>query len=559
MKDSFDSVPRRFGQLLGQYERLTIVVPEFQRGYSWEKTQVAAFWEDLRAFSEHNPKNAPRTYFLGPIVLMREKARTVLLDGQQRLATGTILFSVIRDAAAIIGGVKGDNLARDTQKDLIAKDEDAGTFALNLGELDSVFFRSRIQYFPAKKVTASLRSHRNIESAKQLLKELVEHRISGLSPEKQIAALRKLRDTLSTDLAMVAIYVDSEDDAYHIFETLNDRGLRLSVPDLLLNFLMRRSPTKRERIQVRESWSRVLSKMGRRDTDRFLRHMWLSMYGDLKARGLFHEIRTYIETRKTNSVAFTEVCFDECEAYLALIESDASILGAAACDHVGGIVDRLQSSSALPILLAGLRCLSQKNFAKLAKAVAALIVRHSTICNLNPSDLETTFYEGARNIRELSSAGTTDSKILQGIYRHLKLIDPDDAKVKADFANLIVGRNQALYLLGSLARHMQGGTKELVIGDGTLEHIYPQNADASWGSVSDLKDYVWHVGNLTLLGAKLNGKAANESYTKKRPLYKKSEIVMTKDIGKAFSKWDASEIIRRASELADTAVQIWKI
>ena len=59
------------GELLGAYERRPILLPEFQRSYSWEKSQVATFWGDLNAFKgrySHSPVDS--TYFLGPIVLI---------------------------------------------------------------------------------------------------------------------------------------------------------------------------------------------------------------------------------------------------------------------------------------------------------------------------------------------------------------------------------------------------------------------------------------------------------------------------------------------------------
>src|SRR5579872_6855080 len=100
MNGSFDSQSRNFGELLGQYEKRPVVVPQFQRGYSWEKGHVSDFWNDISAFHNEKPSgSASHKYFLGPIVALPQADKIVLLDGQQRLATGTILFSVLRDVA----------------------------------------------------------------------------------------------------------------------------------------------------------------------------------------------------------------------------------------------------------------------------------------------------------------------------------------------------------------------------------------------------------------------------------------------------------------------------
>lgn len=99
MNSTFEA---NIGQLLGESRRERIIVPEFQRGYEWEKKHVEAFWNDIVELQSERPlKGGRKRHFLGPIVvLQREGEIWELLDGQQRLATTTILFSVIRDAAA---------------------------------------------------------------------------------------------------------------------------------------------------------------------------------------------------------------------------------------------------------------------------------------------------------------------------------------------------------------------------------------------------------------------------------------------------------------------------
>ena len=131
----FDPQARSFGALLGQYnETRQIVVPEFQRGYSWEKEHVSEFWSDISEFHQEKTKTttASKKYFAGPIVVLPENDSLLLLDGQQRLATATILFSVIRDIARSIGNENAMYLARDIQRDLISKDTENQKYALIL-------------------------------------------------------------------------------------------------------------------------------------------------------------------------------------------------------------------------------------------------------------------------------------------------------------------------------------------------------------------------------------------------------------------------------------------
>jgi hypothetical protein len=144
MLDAFAAQSKSMGDLLGSGQRSRVIVPTFQRGYSWEKKHVEAFWRDIRTFqSESSSANGPDKYFLGPIVIMqRGKDEIHILDGQQRLATTTILFSVLRDVARSLQTQGGNDLARDIQVQTIVK-EDEGPCSLQLGEMDDTFSGTR--------------------------------------------------------------------------------------------------------------------------------------------------------------------------------------------------------------------------------------------------------------------------------------------------------------------------------------------------------------------------------------------------------------------------------
>lgn len=557
MNGSFDSQSRNFGELLGQYEKRQVVVPQFQRGYSWEKTHVATFWSDIKEFHSRLRATKPsERYFLGPIVILPQSAEIVLLDGQQRLATATILFAVVRDAARELSTTRATDLARDIQRDLVENEE--GRYSLRLGEMDEAYFRATVQRDPPIKETPRLRSHNRIRAAKDHLSTQLGELIEGLSPDEATSTLKALRDTVAANVTMVAISVNSEEDAFRIFETLNDRGLRLSVPDLLLNYLMRTAKSDTARQRVRERWSFMLETMGQRDIDRFLRHMWLSKYGDVKARGLFAEIREYLQDQKVDSEGFAETCAEECQDYVAIIDPDEDALGDA-YPHVVALAKYLDIQPSLPLLLAGLRCLSRGDFRKLCLLTVAVVVRHAVIADRDPSSLETAFYQAARTIRVQRANGSTSAKALYEAKKLLARINPPDAELQPRFEDLYLNRGEALYLLTSIANTMQSKTREIAIGQANLEHIFALNPQASWGDTSQLDPLTWHIGNLTILGSRLNRHAANSDYpTKARHYYAKSEIKMTSAIPARHSAWTPTEIRKRARSLGPVALKLWR-
>ena len=135
--DAYTAQSKTIGDLLSDSLKGTVVVPQFQRGYSWGKKHVEDFWADVAEFQKESlVKGGRDAHFLGPIVVMQnenDKLKTYILDGQQRLATATILFSVLRDLAYELQTSEGKSFGDDVQNHLITK-EDYG-FCLQMGVL----------------------------------------------------------------------------------------------------------------------------------------------------------------------------------------------------------------------------------------------------------------------------------------------------------------------------------------------------------------------------------------------------------------------------------------
>src|SRR5687768_4815832 len=102
---------KTLGQVLGSTSP-PIRVPDYQRDYSWQTKHVNDFWNDLIAFDEQFPGNAVlgKEYFLGSAVLVQTETHHLLLDGQQRLATATILLSALRDKIKPYNNNAGDQI-----------------------------------------------------------------------------------------------------------------------------------------------------------------------------------------------------------------------------------------------------------------------------------------------------------------------------------------------------------------------------------------------------------------------------------------------------------------
>src|SRR5579863_8119190 len=100
--------------------------------------------------------------------------------------------------------------------------------------------------------------------------EKVEALTTG-DPIQALSTLNELSQTMVSDFVMARIPVTSQESAFKIFTTLNDRGLRLSPPDLLLSFLMEKA-SEGDRQTIRSIWTEMIQRMGTHDIDRFMRH-----------------------------------------------------------------------------------------------------------------------------------------------------------------------------------------------------------------------------------------------------------------------------------------------
>jgi len=207
------------------------------------------------------------------------------------------------------------------------------------------------------------------------------------------------------------------------------------------------------------------------------------------------------------------------------------------------------------------------------------VTRYSIISRLDSSGLEKVLFDLAagtrRKVAELLNAkqpGTTESKSISAaeakecvtfIKEVLRKESPTDERVETAAAEAVLSSDEAKYVLSRIASFMQTGTKEIKIDEANLEHIFPQRPkEAEWGGedkIAELEPYTWHIGNLTMLGSRLNREAGNKPFDKKREHYaQKSELIMAQQVAEKYTSWDAPEIQDRAKKyLAPVICKIW--
>jgi uncharacterized protein with ParB-like and HNH nuclease domain len=550
----YDATRQTIGSLLSTTSP-RIEVPEWQRSYSWETAQIEAFWQDLSAFDALYPGNniTGEEYFLGSIVLVTAGGANLLLDGQQRLATATILLSVLRN---IRRDYKGDAATRLQHKYISEFDDQSNTttYVLTLNHYDRDFFRGEIQDEPANppnRPTPALKSHGLIRKAREYFEARVSQAYeSAGGGEAAFQWNLRTAKVLCDHMSVVAVTSSDEDNAAAVFETLNDRGIGLSTPDLLRNLLLRRAPDADSKARIVAAWKTILDIDDETSVDDFLRHYWVSHRGDVKARKLYREIKNKIIDEGIDPLALSLDLAEAAPVYRDIVrarEDDPELR------RLLEGIRALGAKALYPLLLSGYAVTEEGDYndlRTLASALTTMFVRYNVIGNRESTVMESRVYDLAAKLRADKDFGAATEA--------LAMLAPDATEFVARFARASVPRiTTARYLLREIEQAKRE-TQELAV-EGTdrvhVEHIYPQTPAADrWTNHAAM---INRLGNLTLLGKRLNTSVKNADFpTKKEKAYAGSDILMTKEL-LAHDVWDAAAVESRQKELSNWAFQIW--
>lgn len=544
---------RSIGELLATTNP-PLVVPPWQRSYSWTISHVETFWNDLHEFSRRHPgvNIDQREYFLGSVVIVTtSSSEHLLLDGQQRLATSVILLSVIRDQ---IRKYKSDAAQR-IQMRYLADFDDAKNvlvYKLGLNIYDRDYFKRKIleeRNSAYQDPIAELASHNLIHAAREYFWKLFEEANKQFkTPEEAYQWALRVQNVLLNHMSVVAITSTDEDSAAEVFETLNDRGIGLSTPDLLRNLVIRRAAAGAQD-EIVDLWSEIIEFETDTEIKAFLRHFWISRHGDVKTQRLYREIKGHIEGGNIPSLSFSRELRDSAIVYRDIV---------AAKDDDQNVEESLKAIAELgatvlyPLVLSIMECVPEDNKEHILDVLLSLYVRHSVIGQLENSKLENVIHKVASDLRT--------SKDVALAMKALSEFAPTDDAFSLAFQRVSITRTATQrYLLRALELEKRS-TEELNVNPPSkvhVEHIYPQTPllGHKWSNHAQALN---RLGNLTLLSKSLNVTIKNSVFEKKLPYYEKSEIIITKDLTKSQS-WDVAAIDARQKTFADLAPVIWSV
>jgi Protein of unknown function DUF262/Protein of unknown function (DUF1524) len=536
-------------------------VPPNQRSYKWEEEHVTDLFQDLSKAID-GPD-----YFLGTIVLTgAANPIPEVTDGQQRLATTTILLTAIRDFFIDRGE---DKLVRQLESDFLSFTE-YGTKEtvprLELNVDDSQFFTEAIIARPSER--KQLRSGELSESnarlfnALNLAKKHVESITSASRESDKESALVKWIEFIRDKATVIAIRVPDATSAYRMFGTLNDRGLRASQADLLKNYLFSKAGSRLAEAAARwSSTTGAIETVG--DDDLlvlYIRHLWVSKYGPTKEEDLAAGVEEKIRGTQS-AMEFLRELDESSPDYIALFNPEHSkwnryktVIRA----HVRTICQDLKVEQIRPLLFAISRHFSSEEAVKAFRLCVNWSVRYLVVGGRG-GFLDRHYGLRAQEI----GAGKvrTAKQLVEAMYEHI----PNDALFREKFWKTTVSQAYlARYYLKTLDSTMSGETEpEWIANPETevvnLEHVLPKESAANWKMKPDIAAAnLKRLGNMVLMQASRNSDVANSSFEEKRAEYKKSSFLITSSVSR-YSEWTPNEIDARQAKLAEIAVVAWPI
>jgi len=551
------------GSVLNRYP---LRVPLNQRSYAWEDSHVNTLLQDFsNAILGEN-----KTYFLGTIVLTHGgDAKWEVADGQQRLATTAILISAIRDHLYQGTPNEREAAAKYTQNYLLEFDEMSGEHVpkLRLNSEDNDFFMKNALLSPdaTERGSASPKteSHVRLAEAITLCRAHVAKIIAPYAKADQAKRLYEWVRFLRDSAVIIEIRVPDHFNAYTLFETLNDRGLRASQADILKNYLFGKAQDRLN--EVAPKWAAMASVIESIDVDdlllTYLRHYWISYNGPTLEKQLAERIRERVVGRQ-QAVDMSITLAGSAVDYAALF-SPLEHTGWPAFDkrtraYIYIMTRILQIEQIRPLLLAVIRHFAPPE-AKLAfKTMLSWSVRFLTAGGGGGGVLDRHYGLRAKEITEGAvKAAAEIAERMKGIVR-------TDLEFREGFKRHRVSKKHlARYYLRAIELAMVGAEDADLGGileDTTtynLEHVIPLNPSEAWDLPAEIvQGYSKRLGNMTLLDPSNNEDIGNKTFVEKLPIYKRSPLLITQDIA-TYSKWGPDAIDERQAMLAKIAITVW--
>ncbi len=542
---------------IGKSQEKQFVIPVYQRVYSWGKEHCKQLWDDIIKTGGNNQIEG---HFIGSIVFVHDGIYTthhnelLIIDGQQRLTTITLLFIALRDHLNDEDELLEKFSRQKIQNRYLINSDEKGDkkFKLFLSEPDRDTLLYLIDKDRTKPTKPSLRIEENF----------------GLF-EKWIAKDKVKLETIFKGLEKLMVVEISlernKDNPQLIFESMNSTGKDLTQTDLIRNYILMGLEPEKQKIFYKKYWRAMeegFEQRVREDLfDKFVRHYLTIKMGEIpnikKVYEAFKdyqqkegiEIEDLLKDLQKYCGFFCQIAFKK-EADKDLNKA-LSFLVVLEMDVVYPLLLELYSDYKGEVL-------SKDDFRRSIALIESYIFRRA-VCGIPSSGLNKFFASFTKKIQK--------DEYLESIEKHFGSLTenrrfPDDDEFKEEFMRKDFYKFELIKYLFNRMENFNRKEREPT-DKYTIEHIMPQKLTEEWER--DLgqdherihTQYLHTIGNLTLTG--YNSEYSNKSFQEKQGMeggFKDSPLRLNQSL-KDLESFGEKEIEKRASDLADWALKIW--
>lgn len=568
------------------HERKKYVVYESQRFYEWELDELNDFWSDYKKViknsfnSEWREDLIPhqRPHFMGAIVVTTDLTNHpnayLLIDGQQRIATCTILLATLKDLISKLSGEEQKrelsatmnsfirmNLYGEPYDPVLKLKDRINDHFLNFIQKPSTE-KERLKYRRANPPKEMDSSYKRILRAYDFFKDkLKEEFPDSLEENETHDKLLAFFKSLSRKLFFLRIEVRKENTAYVIFETLNKRGKDLSESALVKNKFFR-SVKSSKRDQIEKNWEDIIDTIEDEDLTDYIRFQFMSEFdGPVKPKDLFETVAGHID--KNKALEYLKHLNVEAK-WFAYINRKGTDYWSKEVNDILDAFKIIKVTHGIPLLLAGaVRFGDDDNkFQNIVKATLYFCFRYFTIGDNGVANLQREIGEMARGLR-------SEELSIDEMITKMKKLSPDK-EFKENFKTFSTKTNSlAYYILEQLENYHLSGVEALPQSlSQHVEHIMPKRPSRAkdrtteWSHVRNeelFNEFRNRIGNLLILESNINKAASNHTFEKKVKVYKDSGLYYPHEIIDNYSScsWDFETIKSRQYKMAETALKVW--
>lgn len=590
------------------------IIPDYQREYIWREKEVSDLLDDVYREFSNKPEIDSNEYFLGSIVVCpsydNDDNIYEVIDGQQRLTTLYIFFSVIKnyinqlDNHQAIEGIKKLIFSNYTN----SQGQDVSKYRVNPQYKDSSqllekFSKDEFKIVDLTENVNITESFKNLKSAYSIIEKFIEETF-----EQDETSIRRFYAHLIKKVKLDRVETTDTNHALRVFETINNRGVGLDSMDLLKNLLFKQVKPE-EFGEISKKWKEIKDELAliQEKPINFLRYFILSQYKAERDEVQSKEYQWLLDNKSLCKYGdepnnFVEKILKIAKLYVSL-QQQKNLQDKSENYYLANIKYLIPNVKQHLFPLLAAIDFDENNFKKLCFEIENFLFIY-TFLGKKINELEIPFIKLAASIKQIEDTSQSEeigNFIKQNVsslkndlknefidkFKDLSQLDLNSRKNYKEPKT--VATKKTKYILAKLSQYIQLSAypnineylnlKTFTQSDIEIEHILPQDLQSeavkNFDNSTSASSFIYKFGNLCLLEKSHNASNQNKCFEEKKSAYKNSFFLFTKsiveipEIGKntainraveklqSFDTWNSQSINQRQEIIANIASQIW--